>query len=147
LIEEFQLVIDNYKYIGNWNNNTQYRIYNIVTYSDKHYIYINNTPSSGIPVSNLNYWVQFDLKGEKGADGIGINFKGTWSSSISYNNLDGVYYDGAIWCCKITNTNQVPNSSSSYWENVITFLKAKIVSTMVEPVDKYDGLIWLEILS
>lgn len=147
LNNDFQTVIDNYKYIGDWDNSQIYRIYNIVTNSSKYYMYINKTPKAGISLNNSSYWLEFTLKGEDGADGIGVNFIGNWSSSTSYNALDGVYYNGAIWCCKTANTNQQPSSSSTYWESVVTFLKAKIISGTTEPTDKYDGLIWLEILS
>lgn len=147
LNNDFQTVIDNYKYIGDWDNGQVYRIYNIVTNSSKYYMYINSTPKAGMSLNDSSYWLEFTLKGEKGADGIGVNFVGTWDNSISYNVLDGVYYNGAIWCCKTANTNQQPSSSSTYWESVVTFLKAKIVSGTTEPTDKYDGLIWLEILS
>lgn len=147
LNNDFQTVIDNYKYIGDWDNSQIYRIYNIVTNSSKYYMYINETPKAGMPLNNSSYWLEFTLKGKDGADGIGVNFIGNWDSSTSYNALDGVYYNGAIWCCKTANTNQQPSSSSTYWESVVTFLKAKIVSGTTEPTDKYDGLIWLEILS
>lgn len=147
LNNDFQTVIDNYKYIGDWDNGQVYRIYNIVTNSSKYYMYINSTPKAGMSLNDSSYWLEFTLKGENGADGIGVNFVGTWDSSTSYNALDGVYYNGAIWCCKTANTNQQPSSSSTYWESVVTFLKAKIVSGTTEPTDKYDGLIWLEILS
>ena len=147
LSDDFQLVIDNYRYIDNWDASVIYRIYNVVTDSNKYYMYINSTPSSGNPLTNTNYWIEFNLKGQKGADGIGVNFRGNWSSSVSYNSLDGVYYNGAIWCSKATNTNQTPTISSSYWENVVTFLQAQIMSGSSEPTNKYNGLIWIEILS
>lgn len=147
LTGDLQDVIDNYKYIGDWNNSTVYRKYNIVTYFDKYYMYINETPSSGSQLNNTSYWLEFVLNGEEGAFGIGVNFIGNWDSSVSYNALDGVYYNGAIWCCKTANSNNIPSSSSTYWESVVTFLKAKIISSSTEPTDKYDGLIWIEILS
>lgn len=147
LTGDLQNVIDNYKYIGDWNNSTVYRKYNIVTYSDKYYMYINETPSSGSQLNNISFWLEFILNGEEGAFGIGVNFIGNWDSSVSYNALDGVYYNGAIWCCKTANSNETPSSSSTYWESVVTFLKAKIISGTTEPSDKYNGLIWIEILS
>lgn len=147
LNEQYQLIINNYKYLGNWSSVTEYRIYNMVFYNNKYYIYINNTPSVGTVVTNNLYWVELNLKGEKGADGIGINFRNNWDSAVSYSSLDGVYYNGAIWCAKINNINQAPQENSQYWEAVVTFLKAKIISSNIEPIQKYDGLIWIEILS
>ena len=144
LTEQFQLIIDNYKYLGDWNSEQEYRIYNIVTYSNKYYLYINNSSSYGVLPTNSSYWCELDLKGEDGADGIGVDFKGIWDSSVTYAPLDGVYYNGVIWCCKINNTNEAPSISSSYWESVITFHKAKIISSTTEPSDKYNGLIWME---
>ena len=90
LTGDLQDVIDNYKYIGDWNNFTVYRKYNIVTYSDKYYMYINETPSSGSQLNNISFWLEFILNGEEGAFGIGVNFIGNWDSSVSYNALDGV---------------------------------------------------------
>ena len=98
-------------------------------------------------IIGLAYWLEINLQGEAGAEGIGVNFKGNWSASTSYNRLDGAYYNGIIWCCKVANSNQTPNSLSTYWESVVDFLKAKILSGTTEPTDKYDGLIWIEILS
>lgn len=147
LSEKFQLVIDNYKYLGEWNSQNVYRIYNIVVNSNKYYMYINPIAASNILVTNSSYWLPLELKGKTGADGIGVNFLGTWDSTTTYNALDGIYYDGAIWCAKESNTNQIPNSNSNYWGNVVTFLKAKIIIGSTEPINKYEGLIWMEILS
>lgn len=144
LTEEFQLVIDNYRYIGVWDSSEEYRIYNIVTYSNKYYIYINDESAFGVLPTNTAYWCELDLMGEKGADGIGVNFIGTWDSTTSYSALDGVYYNGSIWCAKLTNINQIPSALSSYWESVVTFHRAQIISSTSEPTDKYNGLIWME---
>lgn len=147
LNDQFQLVIDNYKYIGEYDSSQLYRIYNIVFDSGKYYMYINQTPSSNIPLNNILYWVEFDIKGQKGADGIGVNFIGNWDNTTTYENLDGVYYNGAMWCCKSSNINQVPQDGSLYWESIFKFLKAEIISSDTEPIEKYNGLIWMEILS
>lgn len=147
LNEDFQNTISNLKYCGIWDYSIVYKKYNIVKYNNNYYLYKSDSIGVGIFPTETSYWLRFNLNGAKGADGIGVNFKGNWDSSVSYNALDGVYYNGAIWCCKTANSNKTPNSSSTYWESVVTFLKAKIISGTTEPSDKYNGLIWIEILS
>jgi hypothetical protein len=55
-------------------------------------------------------------KGDTGAQGaVGINWRGTWSSSTPYALRDGVTYNGTSYVCTQANTNQQP-PNASYWD-------------------------------
>lgn len=105
----FQNIIDNYVYIGEYNSNIIYRIYNYVLYNNKHYMYINSTPRSNILPTNTSYWVEIDLTGEKGASGFNLNFRYNWQSNVNYYIYDTVYYDNCFWVALRDNYNVIPS--------------------------------------
>lgn len=143
-LEYFQNLIDNFKYIGEYNSSVQYQRYNFVTYNNKIYMYINPSSSSFIP-TNGTYWVRMDIDGEKGAYGIGLNLKGVWENNISYNPLDCVFYGDSIWVSIQQGINIVP-PNNEYWEEIIRFPYTSfyINSNEIDSQDRYKGLIWIK---
>ncbi len=143
-LEYFQNLIDNFKYIGEYNSSVQYQRYNFVTYNNKIYMYINPSSSSSIP-TNGTYWVRMDIDGEKGAYGIGLNLKGIWENNISYNPLDCVFYGDSIWVSIKQGINIVP-PNNEYWEEIIRFPYTSfyINSNEIDSQDRYKGLIWIK---
>lgn len=54
------------------------------------------------------------------------NFKGNWSLSTTYLVGESVYYSGVTYMCLISNSNNIPSSSPTYW--VSTGLKSQILN-------------------
>lgn len=80
------------------------------------------------PASNPGYWVAVAAgpTGPAGATGAtgpqgpqgppgGVNWRGTWSGTTSYNQGDGVVYSGTLYVAVTTTLNEVP-PNTSYWE-------------------------------
>lgn len=89
-------------------------------------------------------WLKLDIRGEKGTMGLGINYRGIWDASFSYNEYDSVFYNNSLWACKIINQNIIPQNGS-YWDEIFKVYKAKIenYSSVSNP---YNGLICFEII-
>ena len=89
-------------------------------------------------------WLKLDIRGAKGAIGIGLNYIGNWNSSLSYNQYDAVFYNNSLWACKVVNQNIIPQNGT-YWDEVFKIHKAKIedYSSITNP---YNGLICFEII-
>ena len=144
-LDNIQYFIDNLIFLGEWDADTVYKAYNLVIYDNSIYMYIDENPSSGyLPTASNSPWLKLEIRGEKGAMGIGINYRGNWSSSFSYNQYDSVFYNNSLWVCKVINQNIVPQNGN-YWDEAFKVHKAKIeeYSSITNP---YSGLICFEII-
>lgn len=110
----FQVLLDNYKRIGTYNNVTQYKLNNFVIYNNLVYLCILQPPVGTLP-TNTTYWALIGLRGEKGAAGIDTSLKYAWNPSVTYNTKDVVEYDDILYVAKSANINKIP-SSSVEWE-------------------------------
>lgn len=144
---DIQYFINNFIFLEEWESTTVYRAYNLVSYNNSIYMYIDENPSSGyLPttVGTDSPWLKLEIRGEKGEIGIGINYLGNWNSSFSYNKYDAVFYNNSLWACKTINQNTIPQDGI-YWDEVFKVNKAKIeeYSSLADP---YNGLICFEII-
>lgn len=148
-LDIFQNVIDNYKFIGYYDSEIVYEIYNYVLYQNKHYMYINNTPSSGFLPNNPLYWVEIDLTGEEGSPSYGLNFKYDWQSNFNYYKYDVVYYNNCLWVAYKDNYNVIPDeqsASNDSWTILLKFKNSSIYVSSQATSDLYNGLIWFQII-
>ena len=89
-------------------------------------------------------WLRLEIRGAKGKMGIGLNYRGNWSSGLSYNQYDSVFYNNSLWACKTINQNIIPQDGT-YWDEVFKVYKAEI-ENYSEVVNPYNGLICFEII-
>ena len=121
LTNKLQLIIDNYIDMGEWNPSTTYQIYNYVIYNDYYYLYINeDTPAANILPTNTSYWKFMGFKGDKGAQGLGVNLRYNWQSTANYLKYDIVYYNNILWVATEDNTNIEP--TDTYETESVTLL-------------------------
>ena len=147
-LSNFNHLINEFKLRQEWDSQTTYEIYNFVVYNNIDYLYINPTSSSGILPTNTDYWVQINIRGEKGSPGLGVVLKYDWDFTIEYRPLDVVYYNNALWVAKVQNVNVVPSNGAT-WEVFLPFKLIKIYSNTTAPTgdDLYKGAIWFEMLT
>lgn len=163
-LADIQYFINNLKFIGAWNATTVYRAYNLVSYNNAIYLYIGENPSSGfVPSSGgqvsliidtlvssedssyvTSPWLRLEIRGAQGEMGIGLNYRGNWNSSLSYNQYDSVFYNNSLWACKTINQNIIPQDGT-YWDEIFKVYKAEI-ENYSEVVNPYNGLICFEII-
>jgi hypothetical protein len=60
---------------GTYSSAVEYEYLDLVTFNGSSYVYINTTATTGITVTNTNYWQCLAQKGEQGIAGHTINVK------------------------------------------------------------------------
>lgn len=145
-LTQYNIAIGQFRQMSNWSSTTRYVVGNFVTYNDEIYLCyqdnINQVPT------NENYWAYIRLRGLQGAGGIDVNLKYQWSGAINYAIRDVVYYDDCLWVATQANINQKPSVGSDYWGIFLKLPRAKIIVSQTPPAeaDRYDGLIWCQVL-
>lgn len=103
--------ISQFKYAGTYQNDRQYKRFNTVKFRGNMYLALQDV--KGNDPTDIRYWVKIADNGDK------VNWRGTWSAIINYNQLDMVRYDGSVYICDIANYDKVPAINDNYWKLVI----------------------------
>ncbi|HZJ99248.1 MAG TPA: hypothetical protein VFC79_04555 [Tissierellaceae bacterium] len=125
--DELQHNIDQFDNKKEYFPTKQYYKNNFVEFDDgsgtKTYIAVED--NKGKEPTDIDYWRMLTItgaKGEKGADAIGLRFKGTWDGEITYDENDGVQYGGVLFASLVDfNEGNEPNLSedTEYWGKAI----------------------------
>jgi hypothetical protein len=127
-------VANNFKFIGEYNSLTSYKVRNIVSYAGGSYICIN--PTVGNPPSNFNYWQSI------AKPGLGLSYRGVYDNALTYNINDYVSYSDSFYICIQQSTGYLP-TNNSYWDilnmprTVVTTIK-NVVTIGATPVSSID---------
>ena len=141
----FNASINEFRNRKQWDSVIAYKIGNAVEYNNNAYICIQDNTNQ-LP-TNVNYWVELiGLQGDKGIPGIGVNYRGQWVSSQTYNKNDIAIYGDYLWVSLQDNVTNMPSTTSDKWGIFLPFPKVKIFVSREQPVNIYDGLIWAKIL-
>ena len=155
---EFQAEIDKFNYRGVYIAGTQYYTKNIVEFFDgaTTQLYLATSNSVNKSPTDTEFWRVLTVQGPtgpRGADGIGLLFKGEWDNTVAYNADDGVQYGGILFASLVdANIGNVPNLSGDtvYWARVmnatVTVKRLVGVRTVVNNTDTVN-FITGEILS
>lgn len=142
--QEWQNIISQFNYVGNWTSGTQYQENNIVSYtvSGLTMLFIaTSTPPVGSNPNNTAYWRVLTIQGQQGVSGVGLSYRQEWSSSASYATNDAVTYNNAIWMALQPSQNVAPQSGS-YWKQVISFDVTVYPIQPEQPTDQPVGGLW-----
>ena len=101
------LMVEGFKFRQVYDNATQYRVGDGVTYGGKVYICILDTQGNSPP--NATYWSQF-------ADG--IQWEGDYSGSTGYQKNDLVKYGSQVYIAKQDTTGNLP-TDTGYWDKFV----------------------------
>lgn len=112
---------------GNYNPATTYDVDDLIFFEGTTYICI--LQSTGNAPTNPIYFSIFAQKGETGSDGNNMVFKNTYDPSVTYNPLEYVEYDGALYYCKQITTGNVP-TNTIYWGIYLARGASVTVSTL-----------------
>ena len=109
----------NFEYVGEYDNEIQYLINNIVKYNHQSYLSLKNQKSIS-PDSNSSSWVEFDFIGNAGY-GSDLTYAGVYQSGQVYDKNDVVVSeDGkSLYVAKSGNQN-IPLTNTQYWTLLFT---------------------------
>jgi hypothetical protein len=148
---EWQIIIDQFSYIGIYSATTQYHKNNIVLYniSGQNYLYINTydgtTPLGTLP-TNPSYWRIITIQGQKGEAGSSTTFYFNWDSSIEYHTNNVVCIGSSLYVALQDNVNNVPYVGSEYWERIFTVPQQYYPVQANQPEGAMSGDLWFRII-
>lgn len=99
---EFDALLDEFKFIGVWDNVTTYKKGNQVTYGGFGFQSRNDNNlghEPNIEITMDDYWVKYTLKGDKGEPSLNIYCKGQYNPNTTYNlsTGDACIYEGLLY--------------------------------------------------
>lgn len=143
LYNEFVELIDNIKFVGEWNQDSIYFPYNFVS-SDKEVYMCIKQSEIGTELSNAEYWVKVGLKGEVGSDGFDVTLKYTWSGTNTYEKNDLVVHKNDLYVALKQNIGIEPGTDETAWLLFINIDRLGIHVGPNSPTILIDNRIWVE---
>lgn len=127
LLNTFNSNVSNFAYKGDYSSSATYYPNNIVSYNGNlYYCKISSGTISNKVPTNTSYWLYLGLRGEQGYPTLGVNLKGNWNGTTTYAQKDVVSYDDRLYVALQASTNQIPVSTSSYWNLLADYDISKI---------------------
>lgn len=139
--------INQFNYVGDYSASKQYEINNFITYvinGDTRVFICTVRPPIGTAPTNNSYWRQLSLKGLQGPSGENLSFRYAWKSDEIYYVEDVVVYDNVVWGCLVQNSNQTPQSGSTYWQSIYSPQQVVYPFTTTEPTNMQEGYLWFK---
>lgn len=143
-LNNYQIDINDLIYLREYDETTQYKINNFVSYQDEIYYCFKQPPIGTLP-TNETYWIYLGLHGENSRIPLGVNYQGNWSSSKLYNKYDMVVYQNKLFVAKEDNSGQNPNTSDK-WSLQMSVEEQGIFVSEAEPPTIKQGNIWIQII-
>ena len=143
LASQYDLMINSFKNMKEWNSVFEYIPYNFVSYQAETYMAIDNVPVNTLPTDET-YWLKLGLTGESGVPGVDVTMRYNWDSSKTYNLNDLVVYDNNIYVALKTNTGVVPGTDEATWLTFILTSMGKITVSNVAPEYPVNNEVWFK---
>ena len=140
--------INQFNYVGDYSASTLYAVNNFVTYtaSGVRNVYICvKVPPIGTAPTNTTYWRELSIQGLQGPSGENLSFRYAWDSGEVYYPEDVVVYDNVVWGCLVQNSNQTPQSGSTYWRSIYSPQQVVYPCSTQEPTNMEAGFLWFKI--
>lgn len=143
----FQTWIDTLKNNNgsNWDSTKAYLKNVVVNSGDSTYLCIKDAPV-GTALTNTEYWVAFALKGEKGYNSLGVQWKGQYVAGQSYDKFDmtyvvsGNHYTFYVANKAVLSATTIPDSS---WTESLVIDRRPIPITTTIPTEFVYPYDWL----
>ena len=139
--------INQFNYVGDYSASTLYAVNNFVTYTTSGvrdvYICI-KVPPIGTAPTNTTYWRELSIQGLQGPSGENLSFRYAWDSGEVYYPEDVVVYDNVVWGCLVQNSNQTPQSGSTYWRSIYSPQQVVYPFSTQEPTNMQEGYLWFK---
>ena len=130
---------------SNWDSTKAYLKNVVVNSGDSTYLCIKDAPV-GTALTNTEYWVAFALKGEKGYNSLGVQWKGQYVAGQSYDKFDmtyvvsGNHYTFYVANKAVLSATTTPDSS---WTESLVIDRRPIPITTTMPTEFVYPYDWL----
>lgn len=130
---------------ADWDSTKAYLKNVVVNSGNNTYLCIKDAPV-GTALTNTEYWVAFALKGEKGYNSLGVQWKGQYVDGQSYDKFDMVYvvsgnhYTFYVANKAVLSATTTPDSS---WTESLVIDRRPIPITTIMPTEFVYPYDWL----
>lgn len=130
---------------ADWDSTKAYLKNVVVNSGNNTYLCIKDAPV-GTALTNTEYWVAFALKGEKGYNSLGVQWKGQYVAGQSYDKFDMVYvvsgnhYTFYVANKAVLSATTTPDSS---WTESLVIDRRPIPITTIMPTEFVYPYDWL----
>lgn len=148
---EWQGIIDEFKYTGNYSSSIPYNINNIVLFQTNgdFYLYI-RTNGDGLankPPTDTNYWRVLTIKGERGiTSNEETTFYFEWVSNQTYSVNSIVSHNNQWWVAIKENINSEPMDGNYNWQLVMVAMQTLYPVQEDQPLAQQVGELWFEVI-
>lgn len=132
-----------------YNPSSKYIRYDIVGYviglaKQYYWCFKDDTPIGTLP-TDTNYFIPITLRGEQGASGTGLSFRGSWDNISQFYKDDCVVDNNILWSANVDNVASEPTLESLDWTYVMGIQKQIMISD-TQPTTQIEGDIWYAII-
>ena len=147
---EWEGIINTFRFVGNYSSSNNYKKNNFVLSTVNNFtelfLCIKDAPI-GVNINDTSYWRPLTIRGIQGESGDTLSFRYTWDMSQTYYPQDVIVYNNMIFVATAQSTNQVPSSSSSYWDLLYTVSQEIYPFSSSTPTVTEIGSLWFQILT
>lgn len=148
---QWQSIIDQFKFIGSYSSSYQYKINNIVSFqtNGEYYLYI-RTDGDGLsnkPPTDTKYWRVLTIKGERGiSNSNDTTFYFEWEANQTYAVNSIVSYNSQWWISTKQNINSEPLEGNNNWELIMVAMQTTYPIQSNQPTSQQNGELWFEVI-
>ena len=140
-------LIELVEFKSNYSAATKYGKYDVVLYPNADavnaYMCISDDTPKGTVPTNTTYWMPFTYRGQQGASGAGLSWRGDYSSITQYYTNDCVQHNGIVWCAKKSTLGVAPSSSASDNWGIFMEVTKQIAFSSTQPTGQVENDIWV----
>lgn len=109
------------KFRSDYSTKNIYHKYDVCLYDGSAYLCIAESPIGILP-TDRDHFVPITLRGERGFNGLGLSFCGTWDRNFIYSSDSCVEYNNCLFASiQDNNVSHTPAVGSSFWTVVVDF--------------------------
>lgn len=147
LEQEFQLNIDELRFMRDWSADDSYQKFNFVIYDGDLYFCIEDSPTGTLPTDTA-HWKNLGLQGDTGEIGLGMYFVGVYNEQRSYNRYEVVSVGGKSFYLSMEDGNigNEPMASPDKWSKVFEMKASKYIISPTPPQKLEEGRVWFKLV-
>lgn len=140
-------LIELIEFKNNYSAAKKYGKYDVVLYPNADavnaYMCISDDAPKGTVPTNTTYWIPFTYRGQQGASGAGLSWRGDYSFITQYYTNDCVQHNGIVWCAKKNSLGVEPSSSASDNWGIFMEVTKQIAFSSTQPTGQVENDIWV----
>jgi hypothetical protein len=141
---EWSAIIGQFMPMGNYNNTSTYKKWNVVMYNYESYVSKQDNNLNHAPTGNTSdmWWAKLATRGERGLPGMNLVYMSDYNNATSYSVSHAVKYNNKIYYCIAPTTGNIP-TNTTYWSEFMSLTESLVVSSTI-PTTRVSNRVWIK---